>query len=246
MDTTIHILSDIHLELLPKKTCHVTTIVENLPSCEVLVLAGDIGNPFDKNYREFMEYVSQKFKLVIVIAGNHEYYTSKLTMFEIEEQISRVISEFFNIVFLQQDTFVYKNIKFFGCTLWSSIPPKKLTNDFYKIVDMTPEKYNTIHNDHKRWLYSELINTPSEFKKVVITHHLPSFDLLSSFDVGLDGDVVYFYSSTIDYIDLVDVWLCGHYHKPCRVTIKNCDCYINPVGYIGQRTDYNRSLIIEL
>lgn len=66
-------ISDVHTEL--RKTQEsITYIGPN--KCDVLVLAGDIGNPFkqDNSYRRFLEACTEKAKHTLVVAGNHEYY----------------------------------------------------------------------------------------------------------------------------------------------------------------------------
>ena len=49
---------------------HGTNLCEKVYG-EVLVLAGDIGNAFQKSYSDFLKDVSEKYAHVIVVAGNH-------------------------------------------------------------------------------------------------------------------------------------------------------------------------------
>ena len=83
----LHIMSDIHLEyyqnvlsieqLLMKipslyDTCHYDNLKEI-----ILILAGDIGYILKNNYWDFLTNCCQKYKYVICIKGNHEYYFTK-------------------------------------------------------------------------------------------------------------------------------------------------------------------------
>lgn len=44
--------------------------------CDYLALLGDIGNPFSEAYENFLAELSPKFKKIILIAGNTDYYNS--------------------------------------------------------------------------------------------------------------------------------------------------------------------------
>lgn len=65
---TLQYVSDIHLEkrlilpLIPRIATHIA-------------LLGDIGNPYQKSYADFLKKCSYEWEGVIVIAGNHEYFS---------------------------------------------------------------------------------------------------------------------------------------------------------------------------
>jgi predicted MPP superfamily phosphohydrolase len=69
---TIFAISDIHLEFLP----NVKSIIEKIPSADILVLAGDIGNVTHKSndIECFLNDVKSKYRDVVYVAGNHEFY----------------------------------------------------------------------------------------------------------------------------------------------------------------------------
>ena len=77
----IRLISDVHLEYTNKIPCDI--FPEKLSNHkekvkEVLVLAGDIGDPFSTIYGEFLKLAKSKFDMVIVVPGNHEYYQSNV------------------------------------------------------------------------------------------------------------------------------------------------------------------------
>lgn len=47
------------------------------PGKSYLALLGDIGNPCLVNYGYFIDYYSKLFEHILIIAGNHEYYSGK-------------------------------------------------------------------------------------------------------------------------------------------------------------------------
>lgn len=70
----IQVYSDLHLEFYKKYY----PLIE--PKAEILLLLGDIGKISSKNYLEFIKDCSTKFKYILIVLGNHEYYHSKKSM----------------------------------------------------------------------------------------------------------------------------------------------------------------------
>ena len=111
--------SDLHLEH-QKQLINIELIQHIYP--ENLILAGDIGNPYMKNYWDFLHNESKIFTRVFLICGNHEYYGSSIlqTNAYIKRQLK--LSGLKNVYFLDNDVFQIDNIKIIGSTLWSYIP----------------------------------------------------------------------------------------------------------------------------
>ena len=64
-------ISDLHLEF--------GSYLDIEPKCKYLMLLGDIGLPLINNdYFNFLKEVAQKFELVFLVLGNHEFYSSKM------------------------------------------------------------------------------------------------------------------------------------------------------------------------
>ena len=115
--SNIRVISDIHLEFYSTEINYYDIITPNI--YDILVLAGDIGNPFEYIYKNFLVWCRQNFLKVCIIAGNHEYYGNTI------EDTNRKIEEICNsnsIIFLNNSVFIHKNIAFIGTTLWSYIP----------------------------------------------------------------------------------------------------------------------------
>ena len=125
-------ISDIHLELYPFEMGD-PIIQKILPESEdeVLILAGDIGNPRHETYDTLMKHVSANFKKVFVIADNHEYYKGKKSMEDTLEYMNKYFEQYTNITFLDNTYETYEGYTFVGTTLWS-----KVTNPQYKINDL--------------------------------------------------------------------------------------------------------------
>lgn len=72
----VQIISDIHLEHYPDDLCDFEIIIKPEPGYEILFLTGDIGNIKYKTYKPFLEYVSNNWKEIYYVLGNHEFYSS--------------------------------------------------------------------------------------------------------------------------------------------------------------------------
>lgn len=155
----VYYVSDVHLELrkkIPRDILEKVTGGDDAHSLSrsVIVLAGDIGNPFQPIYRAFLDKCAKMFWHVFVIAGNHEFYAhgSQKTMSEISVRLHKVCDaagchyldadpkttvildvpcEVLNSV-LSVNT---KPVRFAGCTLWtaSNSRAEMLMNDYSNI-----------------------------------------------------------------------------------------------------------------
>jgi len=185
---------------------------------------------------------------VIIVAGNHEYYSSK-TMPEIDNKIRELCDD--DVQFLQMDSLIFNRIKFVGCTLWSQPNDHtlcKYMNDFNKIHQMTYQKYVTEHNLHKEWLVSEVAAEKKDYDKIcVITHHLPSYSLIDAkySDNPLNS---FFASNTFCDIEHknIDTWCYGHTHMANNTNIDGVDFYCNPRGYANENSGWDIDCVFDL
>lgn len=224
MTHTIQVCSDVHLDYRDINETHFSQIIKK--SAEILVLAGDIGNPFTKVFYNFIQYCSEQFQLVLFVPGNHESYG-----YTIEYSIthlSNLLCRFNNVVFLNNSTYEIDDICFIGTTLWSHIPINVTKKDLYKINDFSKIKNHTIE-DHNRYFhnnYKFLNETILQYletnkKCVVITHHSPSFSTISDKYIGSITNCCY----ATDLDELLQIpniccWIYGHLHEN-RVMYKN-------------------------
>jgi len=228
----IQYVSDLHLEFLK-------TIPKITPRAKTLVLAGDIGYPHQPIYAAFLKDVSSKFEKVFLIAGNHEYYTQNTCMMEdVDNQIQEIIEKHSleNVSFLNYDYEDYQGVRFVGIPLWSQIKdPKYLINDFVAIKHMSTELYNELHAMGCE-LIEEMLEH-SEIPIVMITHHMPSYQLIDPMYSG-PNIAPYnqcFASHCDDLIrDPIVLWIYGHTHQPSDTYINSVRLVCNPKGYPGE------------
>lgn len=231
----IRLLSDIHLELNPK------LVLNFKQHADVVILAGDIGNPFDDSYYQFLQKMSLTHSKVFIVSGNHEYYNG-IDMNDVDEQIADICEEL-DIHFLHRNSYHYKGVTFLGCTLWSH--PKdpllcKYMNDFNKIKDLTFDSYIEKHLDHKMWLEKEL---QKEGKKCVITHHLPLIQLVD--DKYKKHPLNLFFASNTNTLG-ANYWCYGHTHKASQCIIDGVQYHCNPKGYAHETSGWNLDYIFNI
>jgi predicted MPP superfamily phosphohydrolase len=138
----IQYLSDIHLEhmrILNAEQLNPEQWVTPDPTADVLVLAGDIGWPDKPAYGLFLQWCSEHWPQVVVVAGNHEFYTTGgarigpagaatggipiLTRYEKMNLIRLISRSLPNVHYLQEGKLeIRPGVWILGCTLWSEIP----------------------------------------------------------------------------------------------------------------------------
>jgi predicted phosphohydrolase len=214
-------ISDLHLERLvsgkfPRIAKHADT----------LLLCGDIGNVYKSNYKSFLNYTSNEFDKVFLITGNHEYYHRDMKkVFDVDNKINDITSNFSNVHFLNQDCYQDKNYKILGTTLWA---------DGFKYYMQEPNQHlkdfgEFVHERHLsdvNWLSNNIYIEPRK-EVIVMTHYLPTYKLISPQFMhynNLDR-----FANNLDFLirSPVKYWLCGHSHCKFETKINNITCGIN-------------------
>lgn len=180
----IQIASDLHIEFLEgdynidDKYWDNKHLLE--PSCDTLALLGDIGvvttSQSRDQYQSFLNWCCEKFKYVLVLTGNHEYYnldnTTSTTIEEVDDFINNMQKLMPKLIFMNQRSVVLGGVRIFGTTLWSAIPNKaaaKEVEDFFNDYQLIFQQgrglcekrfrandSNKLHEAPLRWLTESL------------------------------------------------------------------------------------------
>jgi len=253
----IAIASDIHLEFG-------NLVIENTDNADVLILAGDIcvasdalGQGKTSQYiQNFFYRVSQEFKHVIYIMGNHEHYHGDFA--ESRELLQQMIDQFGgkNVFLMDKDSITIDDIVFVGGTYWTNFYNGDVTamtnaaysmND-YRVCHNSAETYNGYKakllqpkhtlNDHLAChSYISEITQDEDKRYVVITHHAPC---KASVAERFQNDYLMnanFYSDQIKFIvdrPQIKLWVHGHMHNESDYMLANTRVVCNPRGYCGQ------------
>jgi hypothetical protein len=238
----IQYASDIHLELSGRISA--THLLQ--PVAPVLVLAGDIGDPTKDIYRDFLRECGRAWEHVVVIAGNHEFYGAAVRRETVESRLAAARAAAAaagrNVHFLERERVILRGLAFLGCTMWTDITGSEelvatRMNDC-RSIGVGPEDLKTWHRRDRAWLEGELAACREEGRgAVVVTHHMPTFDLVSTAWMGHPLNVGF--ATALDSLieEPVRAWICGHSHYG-RVVYKgvggSIPCGLNPRGYVRE------------
>jgi hypothetical protein len=259
-------VSDIHLEFHDKRnTGSLSPEMFVKPVAPYLVLAGDIGIPELQSYKVFLEWCSQNWKEIFLIAGNHEFYNVrcpvKTDMASKKHQIKTICDGLPNIRFLDCSSVYFPeiNLRILGCTLWSDIPdPVKkeallLMNDsrqilYEKDTPLTPRSFSELHAREKEWLSQEIDKCKQNNERCfVITHYLPSFFLIHEKYQGHTLNVCFASESDDLFRPPVVAWICGHTHTGMKKSIHGIPVLLNPFGYPHEIVETrDRAAVLEI
>ena len=235
------LMSDIHLEFKQGAENKISSPSDDV---ELIILAGDIGC----NGNDTVEWIDgfAQGREVIYVLGNHEYYNN---MFPDEiESVKKAAADYPNIHVLENETFIYKETVFLGCTLWSDfnlfgtrelseIQCKPLADFSHIKTEKGLIEAKDIRKTHKQslqWLISELEKYQDK-KVVVVTHHLPVHEAVSEcyywnpMSPGFASDL-----SVVLTAYKPKYWLCGHTHDLVDVTYENTRILACPMGYMHE------------
>lgn len=207
---------------------------------DILVLAGDIGYLGDDNYRThpFWDWASENYQQVIVCLGNHEFYK----YYDLSTMHEGLVGEIRpNAHYYYNGVVHIENTDFIISTLWAHIDledasiTERGVTDFHRILyGENMLMFSDFNQEHQRCLdFIKRSVAESKAKhKVVVTHHVPSFQLMSPEFSGsrINGA---FNIELADYIadSGIDYWIYGHSHRNIDKTIGTTRCVSNQFGY---------------
>jgi UDP-2,3-diacylglucosamine pyrophosphatase LpxH len=261
--STFRIISDLHLEFLKhynaaKFTAEILPIMENEKN-QTLLLAGDILTAKTvTEYSPFIDSLSKRFKHVVIIAGNHEHYYFVHT--QTYSTLKEYYSQWENITLLENEDIVIDDVAIFGATLWTDFnnndPMDKLyarqsMNDFMIIKDdntftFTPDKSVDLHKESLKHI-EQFIKKYSNHKKIIMTHHAPSYISVSSKYKNSALNPAFF--SNLDKLvesSGAEYWIHGHMHEFVRYKIGQTDVICNPSGYPNEKSLCRRNLVVDI
>jgi predicted phosphohydrolase len=156
-----------------------------------------------------------------------------------------------NVFFLQND-FIYVqefDIYVLGSTMWTD-PGDDMDdlysyNDFRRIKSMTQPYMEKLHKQSVGYLESKLQELKDiESKVVVLTHHLPTYQLIH--DKYKGGSISHLFAVELSHWFSkyhIDYWICGHTHSAMDKTIANTRLLVNPVGYPGENRTIHKCYV---
>ena len=251
----IQYASDLHLEFADNWRYLKTHPIE--PVGDVLVLAGDIGYLSDDNYvsHPFWDYVADNFKEVLVIPGNHEFYK----YYDISTlPDGKILSVRPNVNVYYNGVVNLEDVEFILSTLWARVPLQDAFATEYGVTDLHRILFNgetltfdQFNKEHERCMafMRDAVNQSTASKRIMVTHHLPSFQLSSPDFKGsrINGAFV---ADEDDFIEgcRAQYWIYGHSHRNIDKQIGRTQFVSNQLGYVfaNEHNSFNSSRCIDL
>jgi len=266
----IRVMSDLHLEFQNGPD---QFVVPELPDDKdtVLILAGDIGlarRP--TTYKYFVEDMSYRFREVIYVLGNHEFYGYRFP--STYTKIWSELQDFENVNVLEKEAVWFDGVAFIGATLWTNMDNHNQMTMYDAAAQMND--YGTVRTGPKgcewqrplkpkdtiedfmnarHYIFEEIkIQKYTGKKVVVITHHLPSFESIHGDFKGSNLNGAYASELSSDIVELGDdqpeLWIHGHVHDNMDYMIENTRVICNPRGYAPDdlNDNFDVNLVIEV
>ena len=249
-------MSDVHSEF--DRGEHSMFDVQEQPDDKdtVLVLPGDVDSSRFVKHR--LKALGERFKAVIFVAGNHEFYgTSIISFLDKMEKFNREG----NVHFLNNSSVVIDGVVFLGGTMWTSMGEETLSkeeleelerlglewmNDFRHITiknrqtPFLPYYWRALHRKTKKFIQEELTKHKDK-TTVVVTHHAPSFQSIDSFHTK-DHLKRYYASDLESFIKEFkpNYWFHGHIHTQKDYKVGDTRILCNARGYFSKDEDKNK------
>jgi UDP-2,3-diacylglucosamine pyrophosphatase LpxH len=250
---TFQLASDLHLEFQDRGPYRLATVCG-----DYLLLAGDIitvnSARAEIKLSELLSWAADNYQKVFYVSGNHEYYHNNRE--HADAYLARLCERWSNVYFLQRESLALKigtrSVRLHGCTLWSATARPVGIND-YQLIKHADGRLigwrDTLawHLGDYAWLQQSLSAAvaadPAEIQ-LVLTHHLPSFQLIAPQWTGHPINIA-FATELPELLKLANIWCCGHTHVGMQQIVENCRVYINPRGYPDENPNY-KDLAISL
>lgn len=223
----------------------------------VLIIAGDCSvNEQPRTFKGFFADLADRFKAIIYIPGNHEYYGGSLA--RVDDKYREFFKDFPNIHFLNKETVIIDNVAFICATLWTDFKggdPVVLQMAGMYMNDYRAIRFGTkgapytrrvkpidilgLHKLHKEFIYAEVRKARADgLRTVVVSHHAPStLSVPERFKYRGNDAINYCYANSLEEEFILDegpdIWFHGHTHDSFDYTLGNTRVICNPRGYEG-------------
>ena len=240
----IHPVSDVHLgwaDAPPLPKFH---------KSDVCVLVGDIGTvKHDRLYRWYLKELKKRFKYIIMIMGNHEFYGAP---FEQGLESAQKLADEFGVILMDvnlgTENLEIDGVTFWGSTLWTDLNQNDFfarnafvtnLNDSKVIVGYTADEYLKQHNDSVA-----KINWDAD---VVISHHRPIFRKHIDFEIQ-DNTYSFCCTQLEDriYDSNIKYWFYGHTHDNSNIDVGGTKVISNQLSCSPNSPQYDPKFFVEV
>jgi predicted phosphodiesterase len=240
---------------------------------DILLLAGDIvsirgySNWDTPYYTKFFQDCCKRFKHVLMVCGNHEFYRSDITTGVEQLRFFLAQQDLGDKVTVLEDSHVdIHGVRFIGSTLWTNYDNgdeiaisvgNQCLNDFRLIQNGVDNHFDykvfhardsvVLHNRSLKEIQRLIYD--SKLPIVVMTHHSPSLKSVHE-KYQHEWPLNYAFSSDLDDFILenhqIKLWVHGHTHDPFDYYIGEARIICNPRGYARENPEPYRFAYVTL
>jgi predicted MPP superfamily phosphohydrolase len=234
-------VSDLHVECLTTQetTQLAESITQAVPDASVIVLAGDIGNTSSDTLYTFLELLDKRYKHVLYVFGNHEYYSSSyfdygINGYDKKQDLKNICSSYENIYVLDNNCIDIEGYIIGGTTLWfDTFHPYALLNT-HRLNDYRyiPGGGAFLREEQlsAEVFFRQLLVGGTELNLLVTHHNVSPICHPKWKDDPLN---VFYYTDMTEYLSYLQIPLVihGHQHDNLDYSLGNSKVLMNARGY---------------
>jgi Icc-related predicted phosphoesterase len=225
----LQIMSDLHLEMHADGGAELIRELDPT-GVDVLVLAGDITTArYYENLERPFKALAQKYRHILYIPGNHEYYKSSPS--QVTRNLVKLTKALPEVVIPQNGAVEIAGQRFVAGTMWFRLDPtaepgKRVMHDFSLIQDFEPWVYE------QNAAFQQVVATRLKASDVVVSHHLPAPASIPE-RFARSAMNAFFVCDMTSYISerQPKLWIHGHSHDRCDYLLGTTRVVANPLGY---------------
>ena len=261
--------SDLHLEFAP-----ILRMIElDTDKDSVLVLAGDVCavSHYDRIGRRFFKMMSEQFKHIIYVFGNHEFYNGGSFLYSREWLKEHFAKDgITNIHLLENETKVIDDVAFVGATLWTDFnkgnpvvmelsrqymadysqtfwdhPDRRTNNDWRRL---RPQDTYDVHKASKQYVFQCAKEQKDLGRKVVVVvHHGISEESVHRRFKGNHMNPAFISDLVPEILEVQpNIVVHGHVHNCFDYMVGETRVIVNPRAYPNENFEWDEALTIEL
>ena len=229
----IQYCSDLHLELWKKTTFDETIEVK----AEYLVLCGDVSRVDSPNLRSFLEYISERWKMIFWIPGNEEIWKYSNNEEVSLQKMRDIANTYKNIKVLYKSSYLLKDnnetVRIVGLSLWhqprNNIMLRYHNNIYVKAISTICSSQLFLEAHINQVKYLEYVIKNSDYPLIICSYYAPFTWLYEEDYIQEPKDAIL--DSNLEKLVTYPIiaWIAGHNHLPIEYTRR----YFLTTGYDG-------------
>ena len=222
---------------------------------DMVILAGDIHT--QNRHGELFDKIPSNVQ-ILMVSGNHSYYRGEFH--STNAKLLELETKYPNFKFLNNSSFLYNDIYFYGGTMFTDFLLYGVTDQFAMEIEAENgiNDFYTIKNGDKTWRAKDHIEQHHKFvvglkefldiageKKVIISHFCPSVKSVHPrYGSGLLNG--YFAANMEKFMGWKGYWFFGHTHDSFDYKMGETRVICNPKGYGNENVHFDPKLIVPL